>query len=85
VTTITRDNLDQHGYTSLYGEIKQAILDGRETAIDLLALTAAGREFAFFPNSRRGVVCEGGNCQWTVADSLDDLKDRWSNYEERWT
>ena len=40
--------------------------------------------FLYLPRQRRGAVCVGGPSEWTDADSLDDLMDRWANYDARW-
>lgn len=41
--------------------------------------------YAFFPNLLRGGVCDGGNTDWTDCTSMEDLVDRWENYQERWS
>lgn len=41
--------------------------------------------YVWFPQAGRGGVCEGGNTDWTDCDSLEDLMDRWENWETRWS
>ena len=68
-------------------EIAAALAAGTETAIEYDRTgeyNAQPIHHVYFPNAGRGGVCGGGNTDWTDCDSMEDLADRWANYEERW-
>jgi hypothetical protein len=76
------------------GEIESLPIDMRDAVVDALE---SGREsvidyyrdesthYVYFPRSMRGGVCQGGQTDWTDCTSMDDLIDRWSNYDDRWS
>jgi len=79
--------------TDLGKEIVKLLSDGTETRIEYRREVETVREcedgldlhYAYFPASGRGAVCTNAGSDWTDADSMDDLVDRWENFEERWS
>ncbi len=67
-------------------ETQRAIASGDETAVEYANLPAGFgcTHYVYFPSAGRGGVCNGGNTEWTDCDGLNDLADRWENYDERW-
>lgn len=67
-------------------EIAEAFGVGRENAIEYRRINGSGNtvEYVYFPQCGRGGVCEGGNTEWTDCTDLDDLADRWENYDDLW-
>ncbi len=64
-------------------EVSAALLSGREEAIEYVR--NGGTHYVYFPSAGRGGVCQGGNTDWTDCDGINDLADRWANYESRWS
>ncbi len=88
-TTITAANLeDSEGgmYEDIWREIDAALQQGSEDHVEYERIPTSSTviERVFFPRSGRGGVCEGGNTEWTDCTSLEDLADRWANYDDRW-
>lgn len=91
-TILTLDNLpDDQPYAlpcDMASEITEALRSGRETHIDYRREWEYSQEathFIYFPTAGRGGACEGGNTDWTDCDGLDDLAERWANYDEQWS
>jgi len=91
-TTITPANLNEHRYkmpVSLVAEIKRCFEWGREEAVEhcIFVDESQGPEpqhFCYFPRSGRGCAGYASNLEWTDCDGLNDLIDRYENYETRW-
>lgn len=71
-------------------EAMDALRDGSETAIQYEVREDrddpnATLHLLYLPNAGRGAACTNGDSRWTDCDGIDDLADRWANYEERWS
>lgn len=40
--------------------------------------------YLYLPGAGRGGVCTGGETEWTDCNGMDDLADRWENYDDCW-
>ena len=87
------DDMEKEMWSLLDAGQEDAI-EWRLASVGVVRTDAGHREdlihFMYFPKSRRGACCpqQGGSSDWTDADSLDDLVDRWVdrwvNCETRW-
>lgn len=87
---ITLDNLDAVECLppDMGKEAYNALTAGREKSVLYCAEFDQNKEkthYLWLPNAGRGGVCCGGNTEWTDCDSLEDLANRWDNYEEGWS
>lgn len=90
--TVTQDNLDSIRSLSLRREADSALEAGDAPEYRLVVdigddgyQTGTATEYLYLPDPGRGGVCEGGDPEWTDADDMDDLIDRWANYETHWS
>lgn len=86
-TIITGDDLDIIDSIitrcDMRDETIDALRSGAETAVEYRV--DGDLHLLYFPAACRGAACTNGNSQWTDCDGLDDLADRYANYEERWS
>ncbi len=69
-------------------EACKCLTDGSETAIEYrvdVEPNGQSTHYVYFPNAGRGGVCDGADSQWTDCSSMDDLIDRYANFEDRWS
>lgn len=77
------DGFDDCGLDAdLIEEIRKALRDGGETQVEVYK---GSPTYAYFPTLGRGCVDDGGGTShnWSDADSLDDLAERWAEYQAR--
>lgn len=73
--------------TDILAAARESLAAGWETAIECRRTGGYNEQpmhFAYFPEAGRGAVSGGGNADWTACHSLDNLMDRWVNYDQRW-
>lgn len=87
ITITAADDCEQITSMSLRDEAERALESGREKAVEYrrdAEYNSQATEYLYLPNAGRGGVNNGGDSDWTDCTSMDDLADRWENYEDRW-
>lgn len=87
---ITKDNIEACDLmpSDMRREAKAALESASEIAVYYVESVLPGREkthYLYFPLAGRGAVCTNGPSEWTDCNSLEDLANRWDNYDEMWS
>ena len=72
-----------HNPVDMIEEISNAITNEKEDSI-VYENRNGTAYYCYFPKSKRGGVCSNELTNWTDCHSLDNLEDRWNNYDEQW-
>lgn len=76
------DRIDEVFAIDMSDEIKKAVESKSEDLITYQSLEEYS--LCFFPNAGRGGIVTNGETDWTDCSSVDDLEERWANYDEKW-